>query len=99
MLDASCKVAEFISGKRRADLDTDEQLCLAVTRLLEIVGEAACALTDAFKISHDDIPWHAIVGTRNRLIHGYFDVDNDILWNIASRDLPPLVSSLKKFLE
>jgi uncharacterized protein with HEPN domain len=95
MLDAAGKAVEFAKDKSRGDLDKDEKLALALVRLIEILGEAANGLSEAFKEKHPDIPWRAIIGTRNRLIHGYFDVDLDIVWNIVTRDLPSLV---KKFI-
>jgi len=99
MLEAAGKAELFISGKERKDLDDNEQLCLAVTRLVEIVGEAAWALSEEFKEEHHTVPWRAIIGARNRLVHGYFDVDYDILWNILARDLPQLANSIRELLD
>ena len=98
MLDAARKARGFIRGRSRADLDSDEMLALAVIRLLEVVGEAARNLSQDIRESHPEIAWKQITGTRDRLIHGYFDVDLDIIWAILTRDLPPLVSSLEKLL-
>ena len=95
MLDAADKALEFSDGRTRGDLDSDEKLALALARLVEVFGEAASALSGSFRKEHPDIPWLSIIGTRNRLIHGYFDVDLDILWNIVTIDLPPLVGKLK----
>jgi uncharacterized protein with HEPN domain len=95
MLDAANKAVEFAKGKSRGDLEKDEKLALALVRLIEILGEAANGLSEAFKEKHPNIPWRSIIGTRNRLIHGYFDVDLDIVWNIVTKDLPSLV---KKFI-
>jgi uncharacterized protein with HEPN domain len=71
---------------------------LAVVRLLEILGEAARHVGDDIKVAYPEIPWQQIAATRNHLIHGYFDVDMDIAWTIASQDLPRLVSRLEKIL-
>ncbi len=98
MLDAARKAKDFIRGRSRPDLDSDEMLALAVIRLLEIIGEAARGLSEDFRKRNPEIPWKQIAGTRDRLIHGYFDVDLDIVWAILTRDLPPLVSSLEKHL-
>jgi uncharacterized protein with HEPN domain len=95
MLDAANKVLEFSRGKTRKDLDSDEKLALALVRLLEVFGEAANALSEPFRKKHPDIPWQSIIGTRNRLVHGYFDVDFDIVWNIVTVDLPPLVGKMR----
>jgi uncharacterized protein with HEPN domain len=97
-LDAARKARDFIKGRSRADLDSDEMLALAVIRLLEVIGEAARNLSQDIRDSHPEIAWKQITGTRDRLIHGYFDVDLDIIWAILTRDLPPLVSSLEKLL-
>jgi uncharacterized protein with HEPN domain len=94
LLDAADKSLVFLRGKKREDLDGDEKLALALVRLLEIVGEAANALSENFKQEHPSIPWRSIICTRNRLIHGYFDVDLDIVWEIITKDLPPLIEKL-----
>ena len=91
MLDAAQKASSFVKSRSRGDLDSDEMLALAVIRLLEVMGEATRGLSQEFKDKNQQIPWKQITGTRDRLIHGYFDVDLDIIWNIVSRDLPPLI--------
>ena len=96
MLDAAKKAREFIEGKQRAHLDEDEQLCLALIRLLEIIGEAAKSVSPELQRQQPDIPWKEIAGTRDRLIHGYFDVDLNIVWEIVSTDLPRLIPILEK---
>jgi uncharacterized protein with HEPN domain len=63
---------------------------LALVRLLEIIGEAARRVSVGLRESHPEIPWAEIAGTRDRLIHGYFDVDLDIVWGIVTQDLPAL---------
>jgi uncharacterized protein with HEPN domain len=65
---------------------------------LEIIGEASIQISDDFQEQHSDILWREIAGTRNRLIHGYFDVDLKIVWQIASNDLPVLLEQLKTLL-
>jgi uncharacterized protein with HEPN domain len=72
-------------------LDTDEQLTLALTRLLEVVGEAAKHISEDTRGAHPDIPWKETAATRDRLIHEYFDVDLNVIWDIATTDLPPLI--------
>lgn len=99
MLDAAGKAVEFTADCRREDLDEDEKLALSIVRLLEIVGEAANNISDDFQEKYYHIPWRQIGATRNRLIHGYFDVDLDVVWEIVHVDLPNLVSQLKKILK
>ena len=98
MLDAGRKAIEFTRGCKRADLDGDEKLALSIVRLLEILGEAANNVSDEWQQQYPEIPWRQIGGTRNRLIHGYFDVDLDVVWKIVSKDLPTLVAQLDSIL-
>jgi uncharacterized protein with HEPN domain len=88
MLDHAREAAEMTRGKTRADLAANRKLNLALVRLLEIVGEAASRMAPAECAVYPDIPWLEIVSLRNRLIHGYDNVDFDILWQIVTRDLP-----------
>ncbi len=98
MLDAARRAIEFMQGRAKSDLESDEQLSLAVVRLLEILGEAAKNVSEDLRKDYPDIPWRQIAGTRDRLIHGYFDVDLDIVWQIISTDLPVLAAQLEKAL-
>lgn len=98
MLDAARKAMEFTTKRRRCDLDKDEKLALSVVRLLEVVGEAAKNVSEQCRQECPEIPWKQIAGTRDRLIHGYFDVDLDVVWEIVSVDIPPLVTHLEKAL-
>lgn len=82
-------------GRKRADLDSDRQFNLALVRLLEIVGEAANRVPVDQRARIPEIPWPEIVGLRNRLIHGYDEVDFDILWQIVGHDLPRLIEILE----
>lgn len=98
MLDSAQKAVEFTKGKDRGSLDSDEQLALSLTRLLEIIGEAAKNVSSDLRKNHPDIPWRDIAGMRDRLSHGYFDVDYNVIWQIVSVDLPPLIIRLKKLV-
>jgi len=99
MLDHAREAVSMARGKTRGDLDTDRKLNLALVRLLEIIGEAAGRISKEDRDRYSNIPWPEIVGLRNRLIHGYDEVDFDILWQIVTTDLPPLIKNLKKLLE
>ena len=98
MRDAAAKAVQFVQGRNRSDLDTDEMLALALVRLLEIVGEAAKGVEESVRQMRPLIPWKQIAGTRDCLIHGYFDVDHDIVWAILTNDLPPLIAELEAML-
>ena len=98
MLDHAREAVAMVRGKTRADLDIDRQLNLALVRLLEIIGEAASRVPESERPSDPSIPWTQIVSLRNRLIHGYDAVDLDVLWQILTHDLPPLIEALEKIL-
>jgi uncharacterized protein with HEPN domain len=93
------EAVEIVQGKSRSDLDQDRMLNLALTRLLEIIGEAANRVPDKVQDQYPELPWLQMIGLRNRLIHGYDSVDFDILWNIVIRDLPVLITKLEAILE
>lgn len=95
MLEAAQKAIGLIAGRTQDELASDEVSTLATLRLLEILGEAAKAISDDVRQRYPDIPWRAIARTRDRLIHAYFDIDLDIVWNILTVDLPPLIASLE----
>jgi uncharacterized protein with HEPN domain len=95
MIEAAEQALAFVQGRQRADLDSDPMLCLALTRAVEIVGEAAAQVTEGGRGELPAIPWPQIVGMRNRLVHAYFDVNRNILWDTVHRALPVLVAQLK----
>jgi uncharacterized protein with HEPN domain len=98
MLDAAKEAVSFMTDHTRADLSTNSMLALATVRLLEIIGEAANMVTEETQQKYPQIPWRQITGTRNHLIHGYYQVDLDIVWQIVKQDLPPLIADLEKIL-
>ena len=98
MLDAASAMRRFTVGKSRPALD-DEVLFWALVAQLAIFGEAASRVSDATRASYPRIPWRAIVGTRNQLVHGYWSVDPDQLWQTVSRDLPVLIAALQDVAE
>ena len=99
MLDAVKEVLEFTKDKTRLDLDNNRMLSHAIVRLLEIIGEAAVGLSDEFQKVHTKLPTKQMIGMRNRLIHGYFDVDLDIVWQTIKKDLPSLKNQLEKIMK
>ena len=94
MLDHAAEAVQMAEGRERKDLDADRQFSLAMTRLLEFVGEAGNRISSNVQVQLSSIPWQAVIGLRNRLIHGYDDVDFDILWDTVQQDLPPLIRAL-----
>lgn len=96
--DAADEAVALCQGRTRQELDTDRMLNLSLVRLLEIIGEAANGISDELKEAHPHIPWHQMTSMRNRLIHGYFDVNLDVVWQTVKEDLPSLVQQVKTIL-
>ena len=98
LLDALNSAIRFAQGRERADLDADEMLLFALTRAIEIAGEAASQVTAETRTQLPYLPWGSIVGMRNRLVHAYFDINRDILWTTVTEAAPPLVERLMNVL-
>ena len=98
ILDSSREAVAFAKGHTRADLDTDRKLDLSLVRLLEIIGEAARGTSAEFRQEHPDLPWKSMIGMRDRLIHGYFDINLEVVWKTVTEDLPPLILQLAKIV-
>ena len=95
ILGAISLIEGFVSGKTFEAFQVDPLLSSAVTRQLEIIGEAAKRLSDEYKSELGELPWRRITGMRDFLIHDYIDVDLEIVWKAATED----VASLKQVLE
>jgi uncharacterized protein with HEPN domain len=92
---AACEeVATFVAGKTRNDLEDDRMLQLALVKLVEIVGEAAKAVSDDTRRRYPEVPWAAAARTRDRLTHHYFDINLDVLWSTVTADLLALLAGL-----
>lgn len=94
LVEAAEKAIAYSRTRTRADLDDDELLRLAMTKLVEIVGEAAKHVSPELRAAHPGVPWTAAARMRDRLIHHYFDINLDILWQTLTSDLPQLVAAL-----
>lgn len=88
MLDYAVEAQALTAGRSRGDLASDRLLNLAIVRLLEVIGEAASRVSEETRSTYPQVPWRQISNLRNRLIHGYDEVDFDILWTIIESDLP-----------
>lgn len=96
MTDAATKAISFAKGRSRQDLDQDELLRLALTKLVEIVGEAAKHVSPETQATMPEVSWSAAARMRDRLIHHYFDINLDALWATVTQDLPSLLDALNK---
>ena len=99
ILNAASKAVNLVENKTFQDLEEDEVLTLALVKLIKMVGEAASRLSKEFQAEHSQIPWSAIIGMRNRLVHAYFDVNLKVIWQTTQEDLPTLIEQLKQLPE
>lgn len=95
MLEATERIERYVAGMDQPAFLADEKTSDAVVRNLEILGEAAAHVPDDFRASTSELEWPRIVGLRNRVVHGYFAVDLELVWRIVVSDLPALASRLR----
>lgn len=98
MLDAGERIERFIYSKSVEDYRSDELLRAAVERQIEIIGEAARHLSESFRNDHAEIPWRPIIAQRNILTHEYGDVEDDLIWRVASIHVPALMQQIRPLL-
>jgi uncharacterized protein with HEPN domain len=99
MLDMTRKIVTVVKTRTRADFDSDEILRLALTHMVQVIGEAAGHVSQSFRSTHPEIPWRAIVGMRQKVVHDYLAVDDDMVWDTVTREIPALVARLEKVVE
>ena len=95
MLLAARDGLSFTEDLSYEDFLRDRRTQLSVLKAVEIVGEAAARLSEDARRAIPDIPWREIVGMRNRLVHGYFDIDFPRVWDTVRHDLPDLIARLE----
>lgn len=98
MLDAAREAVGFAHGRTREDLDTDRMLRRALKDCIQEVGEAAARMTDEGRARVPQLPWTQIVGMRHRIVHVYYDLDPNALWEVVARDLPALAEAIESAL-
>lgn len=98
MLDAAREAVSFALNKKRTDLDKDRMLTLSIVKSVELIGEAASRISKECQASLPKVPWADIIAMRNRLIHVYFDIDLDRVWDTVTEDLPPLIAILERMV-
>jgi len=97
MLDMTKRAVKALEHKDRTDYDADDILRMGLTHLVQVIGEAARKVSLEFQHAHPEIPWRQIIGMRHRIVHDYMRVDEDVLWEVVSHDLPTLLPHLQKF--
>lgn len=98
MLDAARKIVDKTKDIDRLAFDRDEDRRLAVVHLIQRFGEAARRVSDEERGTHPTIPWRQAVAMRHKIVHDYFRIDDDVVWEVATRDLPPLLTALSLLL-
>jgi uncharacterized protein with HEPN domain len=102
ILDAMNKAEMFVAGMSYEQVENDLRTHYAITRALEIVGEATRRLADSFREQYPDVPWRDMAGMRDRIIHGYDNVKLRIVWDVVKQDIPqvrPLIEQILTDLE
>lgn len=97
MRQAASEACSFVEGLSKAEFVNDKRTQLAVIMDLIIIGEAATKIMDhheSFALANPDIPWRNMRGMRNRIAHGYFDMDLDVVWDTVKLALPDLLKAL-----
>jgi uncharacterized protein with HEPN domain len=95
IVEAAQKIA-VRTARGRAAFDADEDTQIVLLHLIRVIGEVAAGLSDGFIAQHPEVPWRQIIATRNRVVHGYFEVDLDILWDAAIINVPDLASQVQR---
>lgn len=98
MLDKAYEALSLVRGKTRQDYDRDSALRLALTHLIQVIGEAARRVSPQFRDRHPQIPWEAIAGMRRKIVHDYMNVDEDIVWDSVTQEPHPLIEELRKIV-
>jgi uncharacterized protein with HEPN domain len=98
MIEAIDNIFEFIEGKSFETYKSDKILRFAVIKNLEIVGEAAYLLTKDFREKHHSIEWNDIIGMRHILVHGYYQIKDEIIWATIKTELHPLKERISKLI-
>ncbi len=98
VLGSARAILSYIQGASRRGFLANPQLQDSVIRRIEIMGEATGRLSPTFRERHPEIPWARIRGMRNRMIHGYDDIDMDIVWDTVERDIPHLIPQLERLV-
>ena len=95
MFDCALRARDMARGATKAEFDGNEMLRLALRHLIQTTGEAARKVPDSLRAKMPGVPWARIVGMRHRIVHDYDNIDDDVVWQVVTDDLPKLVAMLE----
>ena len=98
IIESISDIREFIKGMSFEDFSKDKKTIKAVVRSLEVIGEAANKIPQNLRDNYPETYWQEIIGMRNRLIHEYFGIDIEIVWQTIEEDLEPLYKTVKRIV-
>ena len=98
ILDEAIYLLDVTDGLDHSQLVQDETLKRAVVRSIEVIGEAAKRVPEDVRCRLPRIDWRSMAGMRDKLIHGYFGIDYDIVWDVVRSKVPPLRKDIMEFL-
>ena len=98
MIQAIERIKRYTLNKTFDDFIADDMMYYAVVKNIEILGEASNMLTEEFRSSHPLTPWKLVNGMRNYIVHEYFQVDNTVVWDVITNDLPVLEEQITDYL-
>lgn len=98
ILDAMDKAEILVEGMTYAEFEADFRTNFALVRALEIIGEATKRLPESLRAQYPGIPWRGMAGMRDRIIHGYDNVDLRIVWDVVQKDIPEIKPQIQKIL-
>ncbi len=98
MVEFADEIAGLVATRTRDALETNREFRRALERCVELIGEAATRLPEEWRASHPEIPWRQIIAMRNVMIHGYDTIMDDVLWDVATKDVPQLRQAIDALL-
>ena len=99
MLQAIERIKRYTLGKTFEDFIANDMMYYAVVKNIEILGEASNMLTEEFRLNHPQTPWKQVNGMRNYIVHEYFQVDNNVVWDVITNDHPILEKQIIEYLK
>lgn len=99
MIEHASDAIDFIGSLSFEEFCSDKKTKAAVIRCIQTIGEAASRISETVKQKNSNVPWKAIIGMRNILVHRYFNLDDEALWKVVQQDIPSLIEKLQKIIK